>query len=173
MPEVVVDMKTQQVGMKQALYDLLPPRQSPINLGRRKRRVAKPSYVAVGLGISQHFRHHHQVVVMDPNIVIVLVHLKNRCRKNRIRFFVRFELASTTLVHTFIERRHNVMEKRPENVIGESVVVLIDEVVGQKHRIAILVHRLSGQEVFVLRCYLDARPSQPHHVEVILDAGET
>mmetsp|Transcript_74348 Transcript_74348/g.227475 ORF Transcript_74348/g.227475 Transcript_74348/m.227475 type:complete len:401 (+) Transcript_74348:1237-2439(+) len=172
MTQVVVHVEAQEVRVQKTLYDLLPPGQRAVDLGRRERRVQEPSDVRVRLRVAEHLGHEHQVVVVDPHIIVVLVHLHDRLGEQLVRLLVRLPLPSAALVHPAVERRHDVVEQGPQHVVGKTVVVVVDDVLGQKDREAVVLHRLRRHELRVLRRHLDARPAEPHHVEAALDAGQ-
>lgn len=102
--------------MQHAFKDLLSHWENPINLATRERRVQKESnldvlYAGTEL-LSQHGRHQHQVVVVDPNDVVVLDLLCHLASKDAIRI---------SICHPGILVKRNlagvVVEEGPQNGI--------------------------------------------------------
>mmetsp|Transcript_26207 Transcript_26207/g.84639 ORF Transcript_26207/g.84639 Transcript_26207/m.84639 type:complete len:201 (-) Transcript_26207:748-1350(-) len=69
--DVVVDLKPDEVGGEHAPQDLLAQRKRDVDLRRREGRVQKPADLHLGLGLAEHLRQQRQVVVVDPDEVVV------------------------------------------------------------------------------------------------------
>ena len=84
---------------------------APVDLGGRKRRVQEEADANVDLGRqrrAQHFRHEHEVVVLDPHRVAVVDDPRNRVRKRLVDGDVGLEVALLK-----VDLAGQVMEQRP------------------------------------------------------------
>ena len=63
------------------LQQLLPDGQDAVDLRRRERGVQEPRHPAVGMQLAELVRHLHELVVVDPHVVPVLVHRRHHFRE--------------------------------------------------------------------------------------------
>mmetsp|Transcript_8934 Transcript_8934/g.25231 ORF Transcript_8934/g.25231 Transcript_8934/m.25231 type:complete len:258 (+) Transcript_8934:2012-2785(+) len=171
-PHVVEHVEANQVRVEEALDELQAPGEGAVDLGRREGRVQEPADVAVRLRLAQHLGDEHQVVVVHPHVVVVLVHLQDRLREELVRLLVGLPEPRAALVDALVEWRHDVVEERPEHIVRKPIIIFCDEVLWQEHGIAVLFHRIRGDHVLVSVRYLSSRPSNPNHVEAALETSE-
>jgi len=119
---VVISVEADQIAVKHAREDLVSYRQDSIDLTTGEGSVEEESKLDVAFRVanllSEHCWEQHQVVVMDPDEVIVLYVLCDCLGKETVGFAIgvprRFIKGDLTRM---------VVEKRPENrVCGRSVV---------------------------------------------------
>ena len=107
-------METQQIAVQHALQDLLSYRQDPVDFATRKRRVQEESYLHV-LGLvtelfAQHRRQQHQVIVVNPDEVVVLNMLCKLFGEDAVRIAI---CNPSVLVKADLTGM--VVEKRPQD----------------------------------------------------------
>lgn len=122
MASVIVGVEADQVAVKYAEQDLVTYRQDTIDLRRGERSVKEEADLDVLLGVTnllaQHGRHEHQVVVVDPDHIVVLDVLCNSLREQAVGLGVSFpgRLVKGDLSGV-------VVEKRPHDGVCELLLV--------------------------------------------------
>ena len=109
--------------MQQTLNNFLTPGKRSIDFGGWEGCMQEPANIAVRFGFSKKFGNQHQMVVMNPDIVVIFVHGQDRLRKYFVGFLVCTPLPCAALVHALVEGRHDVVKQWPQDVVGEAVVV--------------------------------------------------
>lgn len=149
--------------MQHSLQNLLPHRQDPINFGTRERRVQEESNLdvlyAVAELLTKHCRHQHEMVIVDPDEVVVLHLLCNFLGEDSVRVTV----GNPGL---FIEGNlaRMVVEERPEDRVGETVVCPASpstsaSVSSTPHHLIFL--RLGGKGILTMPiCHLIRQPNR-------------
>mmetsp|Transcript_4649 Transcript_4649/g.7439 ORF Transcript_4649/g.7439 Transcript_4649/m.7439 type:complete len:217 (-) Transcript_4649:202-852(-) len=132
--------------------------------------MQEPADVAIWLSLPEDLGHQHQVVVVHPDVIIVLIDLQNCLRESLVCLFVGLPLTGATFVHTLVKRRHDVVKQWPKHVVREAVVVLVDEILTKKNWVAALLHGLFCYLFLVLSLKLCTGPAKPDHVKLLLDA---
>mmetsp|Transcript_110252 Transcript_110252/g.322685 ORF Transcript_110252/g.322685 Transcript_110252/m.322685 type:complete len:285 (-) Transcript_110252:425-1279(-) len=158
-PEVVIHVETKQVCVEKAFNDLLSPGERPVDLGRREGRVQEPADVRVRLHISKHLRNEHQMIVVHPDVIVVLVDLQDRLHEELICLLIRFPLRSTALIHALVKGGHDVVKKWPQHVVGKTIVVVVDQVLREENRVAVDLHCLRSDHILVRVGELRAGPA--------------
>ncbi len=121
MPQVGERVKADQIRPEQPAQNLAPPRQDPEHLRRRERDVEKEPDAGVRQVPTDHRRHEHQLVIMNPDRIAGPVTLDDRVRE----FFVHLAVG----VPSARLDRHavgQVMEKGPQHPVGEALVIPLD-----------------------------------------------
>jgi hypothetical protein len=112
-------VEADEVRPEDPLEHLLAPRQDPQDLRRRKRDVEEKPDGGGGQARSDHSRHEHELVVVDPDEVARLPHARDEVGKLLVDCAVHVPLLRVR--GNAVEQ---VVEEGPEHRVGEAVVVL-------------------------------------------------
>ena len=130
MSSIIIGVESNQVAVQYTVENLVTDRQDSVDLATGEGSVEEESKLDVAFRVanllSEHCWEQHQVVVVDPNEVVVLYVLCDCLGKEAVGFAVGVPCR-------FIERNltRMVVEQRPENrVCGQSVVRLVDSLQG-------------------------------------------
>ena len=126
MPEIRRGVKADQVGPYQPPKQALALRQCPEQLFGGKRDVEEETDACLGEPLTKEFRHQKQLIVVHPDQVTCLVVPSHAISEDLIDFEVRLPVPD-------MERNlvHQVVEQRPEDTVGEALVVAGDLLVGK------------------------------------------
>lgn len=92
MAGIVVGVESNEITVKNTKQDLVTDRQNTIDLAAGERRVQEETKLDVLLGLAdflaEHGREQHQMVIMDPNEVVVLNVGRDSLGEETVRFGV-------------------------------------------------------------------------------------
>ena len=102
--------------------------------------MQEPPHFHGRMTVFEELRKKHEVIVVTPYHVALLVLAQNHTRKNLIGSLVSGVLAldGTCGGQAVLLREADVMEERPENVVAVAVVILVHRLLVQKNRNATL-----------------------------------
>lgn len=122
MAGIVVGVETNEIAVKDTKQNLVTDRENSVNLGAGEGSVQEEANLDILLCVaklfSQHRRHEHQVVVVDPDHVIILYVFRNSLCEQTVGFGVcipgRLVKGDLTGV---------VVEKRPHDFVCVKLVL--------------------------------------------------
>ncbi len=126
-------MKADEVSAEETGEDLLSPGQVPEYLVRREGDVVEIADLCIGQALPEHLGQEHQVIVVNPDDVAGLDHFHHGVAELLVHPLINVPCLRV-VVHEVVE----VVEERPEGVVAESVVVVLDVVRREKDRVALL-----------------------------------
>ena len=151
-PGIRCPLEADHVGAEESVDDLAPPRQLRVDaVGGEGDVVEEPDH-EVGAGLAQHPRHQLQLVVLHPDHRAVGCRARGRLGEAAVDAHVRVPPLAVER-----RRRDHVVVERPERVVRESLVVLLELVGRERHRDDRDAVVLEGVELAVG----DAGPADP------------
>jgi archaeosine-15-forming tRNA-guanine transglycosylase len=107
--------------------------------------VVEVADLRIGQAFAEHLRQEHQVVVVNPDDVVGPGHLHHGIAEPLVH-----PLIDLPRLRVVVCREVEVVEERPEGVVAEPVVVVLDIVRGEKDRVALLFSEQIDDPVFLL-----------------------
>jgi hypothetical protein len=152
-------MEPDKVRSKEAGEDLLPPGEVAEDLERREGDVVEIPDLGIRQALPEHLREEHQVVVVDPDGVVGPGHLHHGVAELLVH-----PLVDLPRLRIVVCMEVEVVEERPEGVVAEPVVVVLDVIRGEEDRVALLFCEHPDNPIFLFFLILPdvyARPADP------------
>ncbi len=154
-PGVGGALEADDVGAEQPVQDLPPPGQLRVDAVRRERDVIEEPDDQVGSALAEHPRHELQLVVVYPHHGAVGCRARGRLGESTVDPHVRLPPFAVER-----RRRDDVVVERPERVVRETLVVLLELRLRERHRDDRDAAVLERLELAIG----DARPADPRAV---------
>ena len=162
--QVVMGVEGNRVGAEQTREQLGPARQQPEHVRRREGSVEEEGDLGVRGCFTNEAGQQHQVIVVDPDQIARLEVFQHHVAKPLVGLDVGIPVGRIEL-----EPRRELVEQRPQGLVGIALVEAVVDLRGEIHLSAIVVAQPPGQHRVVLAVVVDgsfsrAADPQPVHL---------
>ena len=168
--DVVIGMETHKIGAHKPVDDVSTPGKQAKHLGRGKRDMQEEADGRIGHPLSEHSRKKHQVVIMYPDNVILTRDLGHLVAEDPVDAHV--GIPEVVAVYG-VEGK--VMEERPDRLVGEAEVEVVDIILGEKNPVTPPLSKILPNLVLMPpKTFLSqSTPPYPQGIGSLVDGTQT